>query len=73
MPNGEEKPKPPEQHLEKHIVVGVPPGTSIEEIEKEIHKALSQEAQDILRQSQSGQLIIVVHNEYHPLPPKSGS
>jgi hypothetical protein len=69
MSNKEEKPKPPEHHLEEHIVVGVPPGTSIEGIEKEIHKALSQEAPDILRQIQSGPVIIVVKNEYQPPPP----
>jgi len=66
MSNEEEGPK-------LRIAVGVPPDTSIEEIEREINKALSREAPDILRHMQSGSVIIVVENEYHPLPPKSGS
>lgn len=65
MSNEEKKPhRPvPSHHQEKSVVIQVPPNTSKEEIEKQIHAALAEQPQDLFLNRASKELIIVVQQE----------
>jgi hypothetical protein len=62
------KPRPPapSRHQEKSIVIQVPPNTSKQEIEKQIHAALAEQPQDIFLNRASKEIIIVVQQEEEP-------
>jgi hypothetical protein len=62
-------PPPPSRHEEKSIVIQVPPNTSKNEIEKQIHDALAEQPQDIFVNRASKEIIIVVQ-VIQPQPPK---
>jgi hypothetical protein len=73
MSSEEEKspPPPPSHHQETSIVIQVPPNTSKQEIEKQIHLALVHQPDDIFRGRASKEIIIVVQQEKsHPLKTK---
>jgi hypothetical protein len=56
-------PPPPSRHEGRYIVIQVPPKTSKEAIERQIHDALNEQPQDIFAASVSREVIIVVQEE----------
>jgi hypothetical protein len=59
---GKTPPLPPPFN-EQTIVIQVPPNTSKQEIEHQIHKALAEQPQDIFLKRRSKEVIIVVQQE----------
>jgi hypothetical protein len=51
---------------EQTIIIQVPPNTSKQEIENQIHKALAKQPQDIFLHRASKEIIIVVQQEKPP-------
>lgn len=61
---GKKPPLPPPFIIhEQTIVIQVPPNTSKQEIENQIHKALAEQPQDIFLNRASKEVIIVVQQE----------
>jgi hypothetical protein len=60
--SAEEK-KLPGHFEEKCIVVTVPPGTSKQEIEKQIHDALAEQPEDIFTARKCTELVIILQHE----------
>jgi hypothetical protein len=65
MSDEEKKPSAPDHFEEKCIVVTVPPGTSIREIEQQIHDALAEQPEDIFKARQCKELVIIIRHEGH--------
>jgi hypothetical protein len=55
--------KLPGHFEEKCIVVTVPPNTSKQEIEKQIHEALAEQPDDIFKGRQCTELVIILQHE----------
>jgi hypothetical protein len=70
MSSEEKKPPLPPPFQEPAIVIQVPPNTSKQEIEKQIHLALIHQPDDIFRGRASKEVIIVVQQEKSH-PPKT--
>jgi hypothetical protein len=68
MPDDKGKPehRPVSHHSEKHVVVEIPHGSTLEQIEKQIHAALHEklveEGQDFLVKNKSKELIIALQH-----------
>jgi hypothetical protein len=61
---GKKPPLPPPSIIhEQSIIIQVPPHTSKQEIENQIHKALAEQPQDIFLNRASKEIIIVVQQK----------
>jgi hypothetical protein len=71
MSDEETKLSPPVPYEENCIVVPVPTGTLKQEIEKQIHDALAEQPQDIFKDRQSRELVIILQHEggHYPSEP----